>query len=83
MMSCQDMETWQDANQQYLIAALKRVRQALERYAGGEVFVEPEAKSNPRLEGEARGEVPESVLEPGQAKNTFALERLCSAFGLS
>ena len=38
----QDMDTWQDANQQYLTAALERVRQALQRYAGRDVLVEPE-----------------------------------------
>ena len=36
------MDTWQDANQQYLTAALERVRQALQRYAGRDVLVEPE-----------------------------------------
>lgn len=62
---------WQDANQQYLSAALSIVRQALERQASA-------------MRGEGRGE--EEQGEAGGEEERIegtALQRLCMTFGLS
>ncbi|WP_017327650.1 ATP-binding protein [Synechococcus sp. PCC 7336] len=61
---------WQMANQQYLAAAIARVRQALNRHISV-------------LEGDT-AKLPEiPVLAPSQLSPPSALEQLCQAFGLS
>jgi ATPase family associated with various cellular activities (AAA)/Winged helix domain, variant len=59
---------WQEANQRYLAAHLRRVREALARNAGGEVDGEPDRELS-----EAAAALPAPA----------ALDRVCVGFGLS
>jgi hypothetical protein len=75
-MSSADPETWVLANQQYMVTALRRIREQLQCHAGPAEGKEPDQS----------GGVPE---QPGQAQpagevpGSFALDILCDRFGLS
>jgi hypothetical protein len=62
------MDTWQDANQQYLTAALERVRQALQRYAGRDVLVEPETVGAARTSSDTARTSSVNPLSGGTAR---------------
>jgi hypothetical protein len=62
------LSEWQEANQRYLVAALARVREALQRLLGEEVGSDPGVEL-----GDAAAEIPAPA----------ALELVCESFGLS
>jgi hypothetical protein len=66
-------ETWAAANQRYLIAALGRVRAALDHHAGGSAT---EGETGTAME-KALAELARAMARPP------ALEMLCAVFGLS
>src|SRR5690348_458982 len=77
----QPRQTWQSANQRYLMASLDRVRVALERHA-----VRRRATSAVDDNTPDAGPAPESALPPSPKMTSdapAALERLGEVFGLS
>ncbi len=72
MIAAPARETWLDANQRYLTAALVRVRAALEAHAAGAAGPADAAAAEAALTAAA-------ARLPGPA----ALDVVCAAFGLS
>jgi hypothetical protein len=71
-MSDQASETWTDANQQYLVAALATVEWALARHAG-----QPVDANTPDTSPQRLADMAATMLAPP------ALDTLCQLFGLS
>jgi AAA+ superfamily predicted ATPase len=69
--------SWHDANQQYLVQALKPIRAALTG-RDGERSIERPAATSRRRRGSRRSAKTQPALD-----SPSALERLCAAFGLS
>ncbi len=76
-MSANGQDTWHEANQRYLTAALAVVREALERHAAAAGGETPDAESEA---SPARARLAEAAERLGAPS---ALETLCRAFALS